>query len=131
VTLPDYLLDLPAEEAARLIVLALLDRAAEAGRRVADPTDPMGLHDFRVAVRRLRSGIQAFRPEIDASLSRGVRRRLARLARATGRSRDVEVHLAWERAQETHLTPGRSPAFAGTSTGSRPGAGGPTDAWAG
>ncbi len=104
-TLPDYLLDLPAEEAARLIVLALLDRAAQAGRRVADPTDPMGLHDFRVAVRRLRSGIQAFRPEIDASLSRGVRRRLARLSRATRRSRDVEVHLAWERAQETHLTP--------------------------
>ena len=103
-TLPDYLLDLPADEAARLIVLALLDRAAEAGRRVGDPTDPTGLHDFRVAVRRLRSGFQAYRPEIAASLPRRLRRRLARLARATRRSRDLEVHLEWERAQESRLT---------------------------
>ena len=103
-TLPEYLLDLPADEAARLIVLALLDRAAVAGRRVADPTDPMAVHDFRVAVRRLRSGLQAFRPEIQPSLSRRLRRRLGRLARATRRSRDVEVHLAWERGQEAVLT---------------------------
>ena len=103
-TLPEYLLDLPAEEAARLIVLALLDRAAEAASRVPDPTDPMGLHDFRVAIRRLRSGLQAYRPEIEASHSGRLRRRLARLSRVTGRSRDVEVHLAWERAQEEVLT---------------------------
>ena len=103
-TLPEYLLDLPADEAARLIVLALLDRAAEAGRRVADPTDPMGLHDFRVAVRRLRSGLQGFRPEIEPSLTKRLRRRLARLARATRRSRDLEVHLAWERGQESILS---------------------------
>jgi CHAD domain-containing protein len=103
-TLPAYLLDLPADEAARLIVLALLDRAAEAGQRVTDPTDPTGLHDFRVAVRRLRSGIQAYRPEIAHSLPRRLRRRLARLARAARRSRDLAVHLAWERAQESRLT---------------------------
>jgi CHAD domain-containing protein/CYTH domain-containing protein len=104
VTLPDYLLDLPAEEAARLIALSLLERAAEAARRVDDPTDPMGLHDFRVAMRRLRSGLQAYRPELHGSLSRRVRRGLARLFRATRRSRDAEVHLAWERAQEDVLT---------------------------
>jgi CHAD domain-containing protein/CYTH domain-containing protein len=104
VTLPEYLLDLPAEEAARLIVLGLLDQAVDAGRRVADLTDPAGLHDFRVAVRRLRSGLQAFRPEIGAGLPKHLRRRLARLARATGRSRDLEVHLAWERGQEAGLT---------------------------
>ncbi len=103
-SLPDYLLDLPAEEAARLIALALLDRTADAARRLADPTDPMALHDFRVATRRLRSGLQAYRPEIDGNRSRRFRRRLARLARATGRSRDVEAHLAWEREQEAELT---------------------------
>ncbi|HET8835726.1 MAG TPA: CHAD domain-containing protein, partial [Gemmatimonadales bacterium] len=59
-SLPEYLLDLPAEEAARLIALALLDRAAEAARRLLDPTDPTALHDFRVATRRLRSGLQAY-----------------------------------------------------------------------
>ena len=71
---------------------------------MADATDPMGLHDFRVAIRRLRSGLQAYRPEIDASLTRRIRRRLARLSRATRRSRDAEVQLAWERAQEGVLT---------------------------
>jgi CHAD domain-containing protein len=104
VSLPEYLLDLPAEEAARLIALALLDRTAETARRLAYPTDPMALHDFRVATRRLRSCLQAYRPEIDGSMPRPLRRRLTRLARATGQSRDAEVHLAWEREQEPALS---------------------------
>jgi len=104
VSLPDYLLDLPAEEAARLIALALLDGVADAARRLADPSDPTALHDFRVATRRLRSCLQAYRPEIDGSVSRRLRRRLARLARATRRSRDLEVHLTWERAQAAWLS---------------------------
>jgi CHAD domain-containing protein/CYTH domain-containing protein len=104
VSLPEYLLDLPAEEAARLIALALLDRTSEAARRLLDPTDPTALHDFRVATRRLRSCLQAYRPEIDGSVPGRLRRRLARLARATVRSRDAEVHLAWEREQEPALS---------------------------
>ena len=104
VSLPEYVLDLPAEEAARLIALALLDRTAEAARRLPDPTDPTALHDFRVATRRLRSCLQAYRPEIDGSVPGRLRRRLARLARATARSRDAEVHLAWEREQEPALS---------------------------
>ena len=84
-SLPEYLLDLPAEEAARLIALALLDRTAEAARRLGDPTDPTALHDFRVATRRLRSCLQAYRPEIDGSVSPRLRRRLAR---AGARHRD-------------------------------------------
>jgi CHAD domain-containing protein/CYTH domain-containing protein len=104
VSLPEYLLDLPAEEAARLIALALLDRTAEAARRLDDPSDPTALHDFRVATRRLRCCLQAYRPEIDGSVTPSLRRRLARLARATARSRDAEVHLAWEREQEPALS---------------------------
>jgi CHAD domain-containing protein/CYTH domain-containing protein len=104
VTLPHYLLDLPAEEAARLVALALLDDTADTAHRLADLTDPMALHDFRVATRRLRSCLQAYRPEIDGSVTPRLRRRLARLARATRRSRDLEVHLAWEREQEPSLT---------------------------
>src|SRR4051794_18063096 len=64
VPLPDYLLDLPAEEAARLIALSLLDRAAAAAARMTDPSDPQALHDFRVATRRLVACLQAYRPEI-------------------------------------------------------------------
>jgi CHAD domain-containing protein/CYTH domain-containing protein len=103
-SLPDYLLDLPAEEAARLIALGLLDATADAARRLSDRTDPMALHDFRVATRRLRSCLQAYRPEIDGSLPRRLRRRLRRLAQATRLSRDLEVHLAWEREQAPALT---------------------------
>ena len=102
--LPDYLLDLPAEEAARLIALSLLDRAAAAAARMADPSDPRALHDFRVATRRLVTCLQAYRPEIDGSVSSRIRRRLRRLARVTTRSRDLEVHLIWDRQQEDDLT---------------------------
>src|SRR6266540_3230461 len=105
VPLPDYLLDLPAEEAARLIALSLLDRAAAAAARMAEPSDPQALHDFRVATRRLVACLQAYRPEIDGSVSRRIRRRLRRLARVTTRSRDLEVHLIWDRQQEDDLTP--------------------------
>jgi CHAD domain-containing protein/CYTH domain-containing protein len=104
VSLPDYLLDLPAEEAARLIALELLDRAAGAARRLADPTDPTARHDFRVATRRLRSCLRTYRPEIRGSVSRRLRRRLRRLARLTGRSRDLEAALTWERAQAAWLS---------------------------
>jgi CHAD domain-containing protein/CYTH domain-containing protein len=104
VLLPDYLLDLPAEEAARLIALSLLDRAAAAAERLARPSDPEALHDFRVATRRLVSCLQAYRPEIDGSVSPRIRRRLRRLARVTTRSRDLEVHLTWDRQQEDDLT---------------------------
>jgi CHAD domain-containing protein/CYTH domain-containing protein len=103
VSLPDYLLDLPAEEAARLIALALLEQTVEAATRMAGGGDPAALHDFRVATRRLRSCLQAYRPEIDGSVSRRMRRRLARLARQTRRSRDLEVETEWARRQETDL----------------------------
>ncbi|HEX3233789.1 MAG TPA: CHAD domain-containing protein [Gemmatimonadales bacterium] len=102
--LPEYLLDLPAEEAARLIALSLLDRAAIAAGRLADPSDPQALHDFRVAMRRLVACLQAYRPEIDGSVSSRIRRQLRRLARVTTRSRDLEVHLTWDRQQEGDLT---------------------------
>jgi CHAD domain-containing protein/CYTH domain-containing protein len=104
VPLPDYLLDLPAEEAARLIALSLLERAAAAAARMADPSDLQALHDFRVATRRLVACLQAYRPEIDGSVSSRIRRRLRRLARVTTRSRDLEVHLTWDRQQEDDLT---------------------------
>ena len=102
--LPEYLLDLPADEAARLIALALLDGTVEAAARLANPGDAAALHDFRVATRRLRSCLQVYRPEIESSVPRRLRRRLARLARMTRRSRDLEVELTWARQQAVDLT---------------------------
>lgn len=98
--LPDYLLDLPAEEAARLIALSLLDSAAAARPRLNQPGDPEALHDFRVALRRLRTCLRAYRIQLQGSVSGRTRRRLRKLAEATRASRDLEVHLQWVAEQE-------------------------------
>ncbi|HKH46510.1 MAG TPA: CHAD domain-containing protein [Thermoanaerobaculia bacterium] len=91
------------EEGARLLALSFLDQAAAAFPRLKDPTDTEALHDFRVALRRLRSCLRAYRPQLDDSLSKKRRRRLRDLAQATGPGRDTEVQIEWLRPQSQHL----------------------------
>jgi CHAD domain-containing protein/CYTH domain-containing protein len=91
--------DLPASEGARRLALTHLEAARAARARVAASADPEALHDYRVALRRLRSCIRSYRPELRSTVSRKSRRRLDRIARATNRSRDLEVHLDWLAAQ--------------------------------
>jgi CHAD domain-containing protein len=99
------LLGRPPAEAARLLALRLLDAAAAAHARLADPGDAEALHDFRVAVRRLRSTLRAYRPALAESLSKRLERGLKKLGRTTGGGRDAEVQLAWLRAAEPDLAP--------------------------
>ncbi|MGH7628492.1 MAG: CHAD domain-containing protein, partial [Gemmatimonadales bacterium] len=106
------LLDRPAAEAARLLALRLLDDAAAARLRLGRPDDPEALHDFRVAIRRLRSCLRAWRAVLDEGVSPRVVKRLRRLARATGASRDLEVHLAWVVGQAPHLREYQRPGLA-------------------
>ena len=101
--LPDTLLELPADETARLVVLRLLDDVVATRARLDQPGDAEALHDFRVSLRRLRSCIRAWRPQLGAAVSRRMRRRLREIARATARSRDLEVHLAWVRGRADGL----------------------------
>ena len=102
--LPASLLELPAEEGARLIALGLLQALRSARARLGTG-DPEALHDFRVALRRLRTALRTYRPQLRGGVGRRARRRLRRLARATRESRDLEVHLAWSRAQAGRLSP--------------------------
>jgi CHAD domain-containing protein/CYTH domain-containing protein len=102
--LPDSLLDLTAEEGARLIALGLLETLRAARGRLGTD-DPEALHDFRVALRRLRTALRAWRPQLRRAVRRRTLRRLRRLAGATRESRDLEVHIAWSRAQRPRLTP--------------------------
>src|SRR6185436_6511959 len=102
-SLPDDLLDRPAPDAVRHVALDFLEQAASARERLADPNDAEALHDFRVAIRRLRSTARAYAAELEGSVSRKVMRRLRRGARATGASRDAEVQLEWIEQQRPSL----------------------------
>lgn len=97
------LLSRSPEEGARLLALGFLDQAAAAFPRLSDRSDAEGLHDFRVALRRLRSCLRAYRGHLGKSLPKKLEKRLRRLAAATGPGRDTEVQLEWLRPQGRHL----------------------------
>ena len=77
------LLARPPEEGARLIALSYLDKATEALHRLKEAEDKEALHDFRVALRRLRSCLRAYRGLLQDSVPKKLAKRLRRLARAT------------------------------------------------
>ncbi|RAH37503.1 CHAD domain-containing protein [Halomonas sp. SL1] len=83
--------------------LVLLAQARSAWPRIEDPEDSEGLHDFRVALRRLRSWLKAYRGYPGVAIPKTQRRRLRDLARATNEARDGEVMLAWLEAERPSL----------------------------
>lgn len=85
------LLTRPPREAVRLIAMVHTDAAEQAFGRLTGDRDDEALHDFRVALRRLRSVLRAYGPLFEDSVRSRLLARLRRLARATGRSRDLEV----------------------------------------
>lgn len=99
-TAPLPIAGLPVRLGVRLGALAFLDEAEAARERMLRHRDDEALHDFRVAVRRLRSLLRAWRPWVSESVKAGDRRRLRALARATGDARDLEVQLAWLAASD-------------------------------
>lgn len=103
---PPDLLQRSPEEAARRIALRFLAEAHAASRRLDDPEDAEALHDFRVAIRRLRSTLRAWKEPLSASISGKHRRALSRLQDATGGGRDAEVALEWlsEQRQTLHAS---------------------------
>jgi CHAD domain-containing protein len=103
--LPTDLLERSADESCRLLALTYLDEIGLAKRRMADPLDTEALHDFRVALRRLRSCTRAYRTQLQGSVSKQTRRRLRKLTLATNEGRDAEVHLGWLRNQAERLGP--------------------------
>lgn len=88
---PAPLLELPAGLAARVLALGFVRDAEAARERFHDPGDAEALHDFRVALRRLRSTLRHYAPQLEDGPKRADRRRVRDLARATGAPRDAEV----------------------------------------
>jgi CHAD domain-containing protein len=88
-------LDVPHPQGARLVARALLrDAEREVGNLEARAGEE-ALHDFRVAVRRLRSLLRALRPSLDGAVRRKRERRLKGVADSTSEARDAEVQIAW------------------------------------
>jgi CHAD domain-containing protein/CYTH domain-containing protein len=96
-----HLPDAPARRGIRLVALSLLQQAESAFARLTTSTDERALHDFRVALRRLRSHARSYRPWLTESVERKHERRLRRIARASNPSRDFEVLI--ERLGELQL----------------------------
>jgi CHAD domain-containing protein len=67
-------------------------------------TDPEGVHQARVATRRLRSDLRTFRPLLDREWATALRDELGWLARALGVVRDHDVLLERMRARAAQLT---------------------------
>lgn len=98
-------LDRPPAVALEAVGATLLDEATEARVRLEESSDDEALHDFRVALRRLRSVLRAFRPHVDQKVTKKLRRRLRDLARATNTARDTEVQVLWVENRRDRLTP--------------------------
>ncbi|MGH7583502.1 MAG: CHAD domain-containing protein [Gemmatimonadales bacterium] len=109
---------LPAQEVAREVARLHLRRAVKraralrARRHPADLLDPALselIHDFRVALRRLRSWLRACRVAMADTVPGGRWRDLRAVSRRAGRVRDFEVELAWLRGV-IRDDPGAAPA---------------------
>lgn len=100
------LLAQPAAVAAAAIVRAQLGDAERRVERLVASDDPDALHDFRVALRRTRSALRAYRPVLGACARKKDHRRLRDISRATNAGRDAEVQLDWLVAHRTDVPRG-------------------------
>jgi CHAD domain-containing protein len=66
-------------------------RLARQGPIIRLGEDPEGIHDARVATRRLRSDLRTFRPLLDVAWSESLREELRWLGEILGQVRDAEV----------------------------------------
>jgi CHAD domain-containing protein len=98
----EKLLQNSAAKAAREIAERQAASWVRVHRRLRQRGDSDALHDFRVALRRLRSTLRAFRPFLISP--KGLRRRLRRLSRATNESRNLEIWQAWVAKHAGKLT---------------------------
>jgi CHAD domain-containing protein len=95
-------------EVARALVLRTIKAARAAEGRLDDPRDAEALHDFRVAIRRLRSLLRAWSAQLEGAVHAKDRRALREIQRATGAGREAEVTLLWLAEQKEDLPPSQA-----------------------
>lgn len=82
-----------AADAIRRAVAASVDRLVRHDPVVREGRDPEGVHQARVATRRLRSDLRTFSPLLDRAWAEGLRDELRDLAALLGAVRDADVLL--------------------------------------
>ncbi len=93
---------MPAVRGARTQALQLVGRISSASRLLAEGKDEDALHQFRVALRRSRTFLRAYAPYLP--ITRKMQNTLRRLAKRTNAARDLEVSIAWLKAQRSDLS---------------------------
>src|SRR5215210_8890833 len=88
----------PYALAAARIVRARTHELFEYDEGVLDTVDPEGVHDMRVATRRLRAVLEVFAPCFPKRRYKSALRDVKALADALGERRDPDVHLEAMRA---------------------------------
>ena len=109
VTPPKPLLLQPASVGARARTRELIDAVDAACARLRHGDDAEALHDFRVALRRLRSFVRAYKNHLP--IGKHLRLAIGAVTGDTGSARDAEVALVWLRANHRHLDPRAQPGY--------------------
>jgi CHAD domain-containing protein len=102
--IPGLAAELPFREAAALAVGTRADEVWGHEHRVMDTGDIEGVHDMRVATRRLRAAMEIFGPCFPRKRHRKALREVKRLADLLGERRDPDVMIERLRTIEKGLT---------------------------
>ena len=90
-----------AGKGARNQALQFVDRTNKAGRLLAEGRNEDAVHQFRVALRRLRTFLRGYASHL--SVTKKIRGTLRRLAKRTNAARDLEVSISWLKEQRPAL----------------------------
>ncbi|HKV69665.1 MAG TPA: CHAD domain-containing protein, partial [Gemmatimonadales bacterium] len=101
---PSDLTGLSTWDGVSALARAYLDDARRASPGLGPRPDPDALHDFRVALRRLRGLLRAYRAPLGPRIPKRLRRRLSAVAHSTGAGRDADVMLFWIAGQMKGLS---------------------------
>jgi CHAD domain-containing protein/CYTH domain-containing protein len=86
-----HLADAGVKRGTRLVALTQLQDAEDAFARISLKGDLEALHDYRVALRKLRSHLRIYQPWLRESVRPKQVRTLRRIARSSNPTRDLEV----------------------------------------
>ena len=95
--------DLTSRQAAITIYRRLLDTMQVNEEGILRDLDSEFLHDFRVAIRRTRSGLAQMKKVLPADITATMKEEFAYLGRITGPVRDLDVYLLYEHDYRARL----------------------------